>query len=69
MKGSNSRESTGTGIRRRSSGVSTIAEVMESPFCPSQFRVVARVIDFYPLRLEDCVVLHCSNCHKEWVIH
>lgn len=32
---------------------------------PAIFHVVARIVDFRPLHLVDCVVLRCTECNEE----
>ncbi|KAI0064529.1 hypothetical protein BV25DRAFT_245903 [Artomyces pyxidatus] len=56
------RTSLKTPMRR---GFSTIKQVLDSPTCPGRFRVNARVFDFFPLRLRDCVSFRCSGCYNE----
>jgi hypothetical protein len=52
-------------VSQKPSGLSTIDEIMASEVCPNTFHVKARVVGFYPLRLESCVILHCTKCKKE----
>ena len=35
--------------------------------CPSKFRLRARIVDFWPLKLEDCAVMRCSDCDRMYV--
>lgn len=35
--------------------------------CPSKFRLRARVVDFWPLKLADCAVERCVNCDRMYV--
>jgi len=44
---------------------STIQEVLTSDKCPNEFCVVARVVDYYPLRLDECVVQQCTKCQMD----
>jgi hypothetical protein len=46
---------------------STIKDVLASDKCPNTFSVVARVVDYYPLRLNECVVQQCTKCQEEYV--
>ena len=32
---------------------------------PCRFRTIARVVDFWPKELEDCVGMYCTGCEKE----
>jgi len=43
----------------------TIREIQECQDRSNHFRILARVVDFYPLRLQTCV--GCSRCQKEYV--
>ncbi|KAI0064530.1 hypothetical protein BV25DRAFT_1914244 [Artomyces pyxidatus] len=56
------RVTSGTPMRR---GFSSIEQILNSPKCPGRFRVNARVTDFYPLRLRDCVSFRCRVCREE----
>jgi len=44
---------------------STIKEILAIEKSPNKFRLIAHAVDFYPLRLEDCVVLYCAQCKQE----
>lgn len=47
-------------------GYHSIAEILANDIWPNKFRLVARIKDFYPLRLEDCVILRCMQCAEEY---
>ncbi|RPD66503.1 hypothetical protein L226DRAFT_609332 [Lentinus tigrinus ALCF2SS1-7] len=42
----------------------SLADVKASDTCPGVFRVQARVVDFFPDDLRDCVVLRCTSCNE-----
>ncbi|KAI0077127.1 hypothetical protein K474DRAFT_1662065 [Panus rudis PR-1116 ss-1] len=46
-------------------GTKTFRQVAACSICPARFMVVARVVDFWPLRLEDFVVLYCTQCKED----
>ncbi|KAH7906154.1 hypothetical protein BJ138DRAFT_1016657 [Hygrophoropsis aurantiaca] len=50
---------------RHNEGDATIKHIISSEACPSKFEVIARVVDFYPLSLQDAVILHCMKCDAE----
>jgi hypothetical protein len=50
---------------RRNEGFTTIARVLKSDKLLDKFRVRARVVGTYPLRLEDCVVRSCKSCSEQ----
>ncbi|KIJ17019.1 hypothetical protein PAXINDRAFT_180193 [Paxillus involutus ATCC 200175] len=41
---------------------STIQQALSSPTHPNMFRIVARVVDYFPFCLEDACVLRCTKC-------
>ena len=43
----------------------TLKQVIASTVCPNKFTFVARVTDFFPLRLEDATFLRCTKCNTE----
>ena len=47
-------------------GSRTISRVLQSSTCPARFRVTARVVDFYPLLVENFAVLRCTSCNEEY---
>ncbi|KAA1469424.1 hypothetical protein DENSPDRAFT_603066 [Dentipellis sp. KUC8613] len=46
-------------------GYSSIRQILESTKCPGRFRLRARVVDFYPLSLKDCILALCKKCHNK----
>ncbi|TFK54610.1 hypothetical protein OE88DRAFT_933707 [Heliocybe sulcata] len=46
-------------------GYSTLEEVKTSAGCPRKFMVFARIADFYPLALDECLFLRCTRCNKK----
>ncbi|KAF8503259.1 hypothetical protein F5888DRAFT_1660166 [Russula emetica] len=54
-----------TGTARRNKGFTTIARVLKSDKRVDKFRVRARVVGTYPLRLEGCVVRSCKSCSEQ----
>lgn len=42
----------------------TIKEVQEYTRCPWRFYVHGRLSSYWPMNLEDSVVLHCTRCDK-----
>ncbi|KAF8643816.1 hypothetical protein AX16_008834 [Volvariella volvacea WC 439] len=40
----------------------TIQEVLEYKGKEAKFRIAMKVVDFYPLRLEDCLIVTCTKC-------
>jgi hypothetical protein len=46
---------------------STVEAIRKNEQCPNRFRLIARIVDFYPLHLDECVVLRCMKCKKEYV--
>ncbi|TFK94811.1 hypothetical protein K466DRAFT_508902 [Polyporus arcularius HHB13444] len=42
----------------------SIDDVKASDSCPGVFRVQARVVDFFPDNLRDCIVLQCTSCKE-----
>ena len=54
-----------TGTTRRNKGFTTIARVLKSDKLVNKFRVRARVVGTYPLRLEGCVVRSCRSCSEQ----
>jgi hypothetical protein len=44
---------------------STIQQALSSPTHPNMFRIVARVVDYFPFCLEDACVLRCTKCKFE----
>jgi hypothetical protein len=47
-------------------GFNSISEILASDKCPNKFRLVARVKEFYPLHLEECVILRCMKCQETY---
>ncbi len=45
----------------------SIDDVKASDSCPGVFRVQARVVDFFPDNLRDCIVLQCTSCKEMYV--
>jgi len=43
---------------------STLGQVRVSIECPRKFKVLARIVDFYPLKLDKCFFFRCMHCHK-----
>lgn len=57
---------TGTAKRkRRNEGFTTIARMLKSDKRVGKFRVRARVVGTYPLRLEGCIVRCCKSCSEQ----
>jgi len=54
-----------TGTARRNKGFTTIARVLKSDKRVDKFRVRARVVGTYPLRLEGCIVRSCKSCSEQ----
>lgn len=42
----------------------TFAEIKQSDHMLAKFRVRARIVEFYPHKLEDFVCLWCRKCQK-----
>ena len=55
----------GTATARRNEGFTTIARVLKSNKRVDKFRVRARVVGTFPLRLEGCVVRSCKSCCEQ----
>jgi hypothetical protein len=49
----------------RKEGFTTIARVLKSDKRVDKFRVRARVVGTYPLRLEGCIVRSCKSCSEQ----
>lgn len=47
----------------------SIQRVLDYQHCPRRFRVVARISDMWPKKLEDCVGMYCPDCKEECVLH
>jgi hypothetical protein len=45
-------------------GFNSISEILASAKCPNKFRLIARIKEFYPLHLEECVILRCMKCQE-----
>ena len=45
-------------------GFNSISEILASKRCPNNFRLMARIKDFYPRRLDACVILRCMKCQE-----
>ncbi len=45
----------------------SIDDVKASDTCPGVFHVQARVVDFFPDNLRDCIVLQCTSCKEMYV--
>ena len=45
----------------------SLAAVKAHEECPAVFRVRARIVDFFPDNLRDCVIRRCSQCEKTYV--
>lgn len=41
----------------------TLLQVITSTACPDTFTFIARVLDFYPLYLDQATFLGCPKCH------
>jgi hypothetical protein len=54
-----------TRTTRRNKGFTTISHVLKSDKRVDRFRVRARVVGTYPLRLEGCVVRSCKSCSEQ----
>jgi hypothetical protein len=54
-----------TGTTKRNKDFTTIARVLKSDKRVNKFRVRARVVGTYPLRLEGCVVRSCRSCSEQ----
>lgn len=50
-------------------GYHSIGEILANDKWPNKFRLTARIKDFYPLQLEDFVVLRCMQCEEECATH
>ncbi len=49
-------------------GTSSVKEILAwDKSLPVRFRVMARVVSFWPSDLRDCAILHCFQCKKECV--
>ncbi|KAG1723165.1 hypothetical protein EDD22DRAFT_790179 [Suillus occidentalis] len=46
------------------SEILTLKQVVASTTCPSLFTFIARVLDFYPLNLDQATFLGCDKCQK-----
>ena len=53
------------GTSKGNGGFTTIAHVLKSDKRVEKFRVRARVVGTFPLRLEDCVVRCCKSCSEQ----
>ncbi|THH29587.1 hypothetical protein EUX98_g4596 [Antrodiella citrinella] len=42
-----------------------IKKVLAHERCPCRFRIVARVVDFWPMDPVNCVGLYCTNCEED----
>ncbi|KAI0318822.1 hypothetical protein OF83DRAFT_1113892 [Amylostereum chailletii] len=61
----NATSTTKTTIMKRRPGYSSVKEILSSEHSPSTFRLHARVTDFFPMSLRDCIVLSCGLCDHE----
>lgn len=55
-------------ISTRSKGAVMLSEILGREYTKLEaFRVVARVVDYSPVDIEDFVVLYCTNCKRKYV--
>lgn len=47
-------------------GYNAIGEILGNKKYPSTFRLISRIVDFYPLKPEEFVELRCSSCQEEY---
>ena len=53
--------------RHTNQPLSTVKRILATKKCPNKFRLIARIVDFYPKDIRDFTLQFCKNCNQEYV--